>query len=56
MLLIAHLANLRAQLQSKGPNAVPLLMRVSVGLLRYCDLIRLDKLYLDAGTACQKAN
>jgi intraflagellar transport protein 172 len=30
-------------------------MRVSVGLLRYSDLIRLDKLYFDAGIACQKA-
>jgi len=30
--------------------------RLSISILRYCDLVRLDKLYYEAGLACQKSN
>ena len=28
--------------------------KISISCLRYCDLVRLDKLYYDAGTTCQR--
>jgi hypothetical protein len=46
-LMVAHLINVKNVYQEKGIGL--LLARVSVGLLRYCDLVRLDMLYYDAG-------
>lgn len=33
-----------------------LLARTSISLLRYADLIRMDKLFYEAGLACKKQN
>ena len=35
-------------------NVEALHAKLSVSLLRYCDLIRIDKLYYDAGMAAKK--
>jgi len=53
-LTIAHLLNLKQVYTKK--NLSGLLLRLNVSLLRYCDLIRLDKLYYDAGMSCKKKN
>ena len=52
-LTIAHLANLKFAYESK-PAAQQLHQRISVALLRYCEFIRLDKLFYEAGTSCRK--
>lgn len=52
-LTIAHLANLKFIYDTK-PGAIGLQQKVSVSLLRYCEFIRLDKLFYEAGTICQK--
>ncbi len=52
-LTIAHLANLKFVYEAR-PGAQKLLHKLSVSLLRYCEFIRLDKLYYEAGTQCQK--
>lgn len=54
-LLIAHLSNLKFVYEKK-PGCEQLFAKICVSLLRYCEFIRLDKLYYEAGTACQKAN
>ena len=33
-----------------------LLTKISIACLRYCDLVRLDQLYYDAGESCKKTN
>lgn len=48
-LLVAHLVNMKNIYEKKGMDF--LYAKVSIALLRYCDLIRLDKLYYDAGVA-----
>ena len=53
-LVVAHLLNLKNTYRDKG--LLQLYARVSVGLLRYCDLVRLDMLYLDAGEGARKQN
>lgn len=52
-LQVVHLVNLKYEYSSK-PAAQPLYQKVTISLLRYCDLIRLDKLFYEAGTSCQK--
>lgn len=52
-LTIAHLANLKFVYEAR-PGAQKLLHKLSVSLLRYCEFIRLDKLYYEAGIQCQK--
>jgi hypothetical protein len=52
-LTIAHLANLKFLYESK-PAAQTLHQRITVSLLRYCEYIRLDKLFYEAGISCQK--
>jgi len=54
-LLIAHLANLKFTYEAK-PAAQLLHQKISVSLLRYCEFIRLDKLFYEAGMSCQKNN
>lgn len=53
-LVVAHLLNLKNTYRDKG--LLQLYAKVSVGLLRYCDLVRLDMLYLDAGEGARKQN
>jgi len=48
----AHLVNLKFIYDKK--NLQELSAKVAISLLRYGDLIRVDKLYYDAGTACRK--
>ena len=52
--MVAHLVNLKNIYQEKGIGL--LYSKVSISLLRYCDLVRLDQLYLDAGEAARKQN
>jgi intraflagellar transport protein 172 len=52
-LTIAHLANLKFQYETK-PAAQTLHQKITVSLLRYCEYIRLDKLFYEAGISCQK--
>ena len=52
---IAHLANLKFIYEAR-PGAQKLLHKLCVSLLRYCDFIRLDKLFYEAGIHCQKEN
>lgn len=49
-LMVAHLLNLKAIYEKKDMHQ--LLSKISISVLRYCDLVRLDKLYYDAGVAC----
>lgn len=51
-LTVAHLANLKNLYEKK--NMQELLTRVSISLIRYGDLIRMDKLFYEAGLACKK--
>ena len=51
-LLVAHLLCMKMIFEKK--KLQNLACMASVSLLRYCDLIRMDKLYLDAGNACRK--
>lgn len=53
-LTIAHLVNLSNIYQKKG--MIPLYAQISQSLLRYSDLVRVDKLFYNAGVACKKAN
>lgn len=50
--MISHLLNLRNQYFSDG--IAKLHSQTCVALLRYCDLVRVDQLYLDAGNAARK--
>lgn len=50
--MIAHLFNMKAIYEKK--NVDVLHGKLSVSLLRYCDLIRMDKLYYEAGMAAKK--
>lgn len=52
-LQVAHLANLKFQYESK-PAAQNLYQKITIALLRYCDFIRLDKVFYEAGVSCQK--
>lgn len=52
-LTIAHLINLKFQYETK-PAAQGLHQKITISLLRYCDLVRLDKLFYEAGTSCQR--
>jgi hypothetical protein len=52
-LTIAHLANLKFIYEGK-PAAQALHQKISVSLLRYCEFIRLDKLFYEAGMSCRK--
>lgn len=52
-LTIAHLSNLKFVYETK-PAAQPLHQKITVALLRYCEFIRLDKLFYEAGMSCQK--
>lgn len=52
-LMVAHLLNLKNQYAADG--IAKLHTQVSVSLLRYCDLVRVDQLYLDAGRAARKS-
>lgn len=51
-LTISHLCNLKSIYEKKGIDN--LYSKVCVSLLRYCDIIRIDKVFYDAGTSCQK--
>lgn len=51
-LTIAHLANLKYIYEKKNMHA--LYARISLSLIRYGDLIRMDKLFYDAGVSCKK--
>ena len=35
---------------------ISLFSQIALSLLRYCDLLRLDKVFYNAGVACKKAN
>jgi len=48
-LMVAHLLNVKTLYEKKDIHK--LYTAVSVSCMRYCDLVRLDKLYYDAGTA-----
>jgi len=50
----AHLLNLKIVLEKK--NLQNIISKISISLLRYSDLVRIDKLYYDAGMACKKQN
>ena len=50
--LIAHLLNQKLIYEKKGVK--DLYVKICIALLRYSDLVRLDKLYYDAGLACKK--
>jgi intraflagellar transport protein 172 len=52
-LTIAHLANLKFIYESR-PGAQKLLYKLCISLLRYCEFVRLDKLFYEAGIHCQK--
>jgi len=52
-LMIAHLSNLKFTYESK-PAAQQLHQKITVALLRYCEFIRLDKLFYEAGMTCRK--
>ncbi len=52
-LTIAHLVNLKFIYESK-PAAQQLHQKITVALLRYCEFIRLDKLFYEAGMTCKK--
>ena len=54
-LQVAHLVNLKYEYASK-PAAQNLYQKVTLSLLRYCDFIRLDKVFYEAGVSCQKSN
>jgi len=54
-LTIAHLVNLKFIYESK-PAAQQLHQKTTVALLRYCEFIRLDKLFYEAGMTCKKNN
>lgn len=49
-LVVAHLLNLKNQYEKK--NMLKLFQKLTVSLLRYCDLVRIDKLFYEAGMAC----
>lgn len=51
-LTIAHLSNLKNIYEKKNMHA--LFSRISISLLRYGDVIRMDKLFYEAGIACKK--
>ena len=53
-LQIAHLINLANTYQKKG--MIPLFSQISQSLLRFSDLVRVDKLFYNAGVACKKAS
>jgi len=50
--VIAHLLNLKLVYEKKGIKE--LYVKISIALLRHSDVVRLDKLYYDAGIACKK--
>ena len=52
-LQVAHLSNLKFLYESK-PAAQGLHQKITISLLRYCDYIRLDKVFYEAGVSCQK--
>ena len=54
-LLIAHLVHLKFLYESR-PGAQNLHQKITVSLLRYCEFIRLDKVFYEAGMSCQKSN
>lgn len=47
------MANLKFEYASK-PAAQNLYQKITVSLLRYCDFIRIDKVFYEAGISCQK--
>ncbi len=49
----AHFINLKNLLEKQG-GAFELVTRLKISLLRYSDILRFDKLYYDAGKACQE--
>jgi hypothetical protein len=51
-LVVAHLLNLKTVYENKGMHQLH--AKLCIAILRYCDLVRLDKLYYDAGAAAQK--
>ncbi|CAD8094928.1 unnamed protein product [Paramecium sonneborni] len=52
--IVSHLLNLRNQYAQDG--IVKLHAQTCISLLRYCDLVRIDQLYLDAGRVAKKIN
>lgn len=52
---MAHLVNLKFTYEKKK-DCLPLYTKITISLIRYCDIIRLDKLYYEAGLACKSAN
>lgn len=50
--MISHLCNLKAIYEKKGIDI--LYSKICTSLLRYCDVIRIDKVFYDAGMAAQK--
>ena len=50
--MVSHFLDLKNQYEKKNMNNLKAL--ISLACLRYCDLIRLDKLYQEAGMACRK--
>jgi intraflagellar transport protein 172 len=53
-LIASHLANLK-KLVSEKKSLGELYAKLSVSMLRYCDLISIDRLFYDAGMACRQA-
>ena len=51
-LVAAHLVNLKPNLEKKGLERLS--TNLAVSLLRYSDLVRIDKCYYDAGMAARK--
>eukprot|EP01017_Pseudomicrothorax_dubius_P046139 TRINITY_DN8090_c0_g1_i2.p1 TRINITY_DN8090_c0_g1~~TRINITY_DN8090_c0_g1_i2.p1 ORF type:complete len:616 (+),score=184.35 TRINITY_DN8090_c0_g1_i2:67-1848(+) len=51
----AHLAHLRKLINDKK-NLGELYAKLCISLLRYCDLMSIDRLFYDAGMACRRIN
>lgn len=52
--MVVHLLNLKNVYEQK--NISLLHSKISIAVLRYCDLVRIDKLYYEAGMAAKKLN
>lgn len=52
--MVAHLLNLKNLYEQK--NITALHSKISIAVLRYCEFVRIDKLYYEAGMAAKKQN
>ncbi|VDK56115.1 unnamed protein product [Anisakis simplex] len=54
-LYVAHYGSLRCALSENGTNEMNVIItQLSISLLRYSDLVAADKVFYEAGIACQK--